>query len=485
MQQPWDMPLWLEDAKGASFHTRLANQLTKEIQTGRLVPGMSMPGSRSLAAQLGVNRKTIQLVYEELESQGWLYTQPRRGTFVADVLPEQRLSDKNRRLIHTRDEIRTPSPLVTELYRSALVEHKGATATNDGVPDSRLIPYNLLAKAYRRAIIQSTRKGEMGYGDPRGVMALRQSIRDMLALERFINLKVEQVCVVRGSQMGIYLASRALDSQKGVIVCEALSYPPAVAAFESNGFTVVRCALDHHGLNTDHLKDIIDKHKVAAIYTTPHHQYPTTVSMSMERRLMLLSLSKQHKFWVIEDDYDHEFHYGTRPIPPLASLPDAENVVHIGSMSKVFAPALRLGYIAADTRFIDLMAQEILLIDRQGNAITELAVSYMMSSGDVKKHIRKTRRFYLARRDFAIQEFYRLFGNDVIIKKPAGGMALWVNLQKVINQESMAEFTHQDFNFGVLFGDTNSPSTHIRFGFGALEEKEITASITQLANTLR
>lgn len=133
---------------------------------------------------------------------------------------------------------------------------------------------------------------------------------------------------------------------------------------------------------------------------------------------MLLSLSKTHQFWVIEDDYDHEFHYETKPIPPLASLPNSQNVVHIGSMLKVFAPALRLGYLVADKSFIDLIAQHMLLIDRQGNTITELAVSYMMASGEVKKHIRKTKKLYQARRDFAVEEFHRIFGKEIMIKKP-------------------------------------------------------------------
>ncbi|WP_086930280.1 PLP-dependent aminotransferase family protein [Agarilytica rhodophyticola] len=481
MQQPWEIQLWLEDSEGTSFHAKLANQLTKDIQSGRLKPGMSMPGSRSMAKQLGVNRKTIQLVYEELESQGWFYTRPRQGTFVADILPEPALSDRDRKLIDIAEDTLTPSDLATELYKSSLAQHNDVVSTNDGVPDPRLIPYEQLSKAYRRAIIHSTRTGELSYGDPRGVMALRCSIRDMLTLDRFMNVSVDQICTVRGSQMGIYLASRVLDPKKGVIVCEELSYPPAVAAFENNGFQVLRCQLDGDGLNTDHLKSIIANNRVAAVYTTPHHQYPTTVSMSMERRLMLLALSCQHKIWIIEDDYDHEFHYGTKPIPPLSSLPNSDHVVHIGSMSKVFAPALRLGYVAADKRFIDLLAQEILLIDRQGNTITELAVSHLMARGEVKKHIRKVRKLYQARRDFALQEFFRIFGKEIIIEKPAGGMALWVNLSRIMCENKIAQFNHPNFHFKYLFSENKSEFSHIRFGFGALSEEEISDSIMQLA----
>ncbi|MFY0084172.1 PLP-dependent aminotransferase family protein, partial [Acinetobacter baumannii] len=121
----------------------------------------------------------------------------------------------------------------------------------------------------------------------------------------------------------------------------------------------------------------------------PHHQYPTTVTMPMSRRLQLLELSKKWGFYIIEDDYDHEFHYDSRPMPPLASLPHSELVIHVGSLSKVFAPGIRLGYIVAAPPIIHSITEDILLIDRQGNNITELALADLMQRGEIKRHIRK------------------------------------------------------------------------------------------------
>ena len=484
MLRPWQTKLWLENTAGDSLHARLVNQLTEDIQAGRLGPGTLMPGTRSLAQQLGVNRKTVQLVYEELEAQGWLVSQARRGTFVADVLPEQGLSPENRRLVHAERETRPPDPLVTRLYSDVLAENKKSSGANDGIPDVRLIPYELLARAYRRALLHSIRKQYLGYGDPRGTEELRSSIQKMLTMDRFMKVAQEEVCVVRGSQMGIFLAARALDPKSGVIVFEELSYPPALAAFESNGFEIVRCKLDGNGLDLDDLQRILNERPVAGVYTTPHHQYPTTVCMSMERRLMLLKLSAVHGFAVIEDDYDHEFHFETRPIPPLASLPFSGNVIHIGSMSKVFAPGLRLGYLVADKRFVDRVAQEILLIDRQGNPVTELAVSDLMESGEVKKHIRKTRRLYESRRNFAAKEFERVFGDKVSFELPAGGMALWVNFGKLLRDKDMVGFRHTDFNMETHFGCDPRHAAHARFGFGALDEEEISKSIGRLSSAL-
>jgi GntR family transcriptional regulator/MocR family aminotransferase len=484
MLRPWETQFWLEDSPGKTLHSKLLNKLTADIKDGRLAPGSMLPGSRSLAEQLGVNRKTVQLVYEELEAQGWLITRPRSGTFVSETLPEQGLSPINKDLVSSTHKAKLPSELVEILYQDALSPYNNIPATNDGIPDSRLIPYELLARTYRRVCINLSRQSKLGYGDPRGSIELRDSVRKMLSGDRFMNCSTEQVCIVRGSQMGIYLASRVLDPKKGAIVMEDLYYLPARAAFESNGFKVLKCRLDDRGLNIDHLQEILDKHTVAGIYVTPHHQYPTTVCLPMDRRLALLELSKSFKFVVLEDDYDHEFHYETNPIPPLASLPNSENVVHIGSMSKVFAPGLRLGYIAADTQFIERAAQEIVLIDRQGNTLSELVLSSLMESGEVKRHIRKSRREYESRRNHTAQEFKRVFGDKISFSLPTGGMAIWVDISKLANGKKLESLPNKDSTLSTLYTDDKIAPAHVRFGFGALNKTEITKSIEQLSEAL-
>lgn len=481
MLRPWNAQLWLEHTPGRSLHARLVNQIVRDIQAGRLLPGSSMPGSRALASQLGVNRKTVQLVYEELEAQGWLYSQPRRGTFVAAVLPEHGLSEQDQALVLDNSRKGRPARgLVTRASHGAQHTEVGHRHTNDGTPDVRLLPFEPLSRAYRRALLRAIRQNYLDYGDPRGTPELRQAILGMLAMDRFMPVVPEEICVVRGSQMGIFLSARALDPAKGVIVVEALCYPPARAAFASTGFEVVACPIDEHGLDTTALERLLSRYPVAAVFTTPHHQYPTTVTLSMERRLALLQLSRQHRFAVIEDDYDHEFHYESRPIPPLASLPGSENVIHIGSLSKVFAPGLRLGYLVADSAFVDRVAEEILLVDRQGNAVTELALADLMESGEVRKHIRKARRQYRQRRDCAAKGLKRQFGEQITFALPAGGMALWVNVGSLVDTTALPGLKAAGFHAAV----GANGAVHLRFGFGALSEAEISRAIAALAREI-
>lgn len=470
MLRPWQVHFRIDEREEKTVFLKLTNLISQEILSGRLGQGTMLPGSRSLSKELGINRKTVQAVYEELEAQGWLVTRPRKGTFVADVLPESSI------------EIEPAFEQIEQ--EKSLIQSTAVYPHNDGVPDPRLIPYELFSRAYRHALIKITQNQYMGYGDPRGMIELRQALQQMLSMERFMNVAADEICIVRGSQMGIFLASRALPNRQGVIVVEELYYPSAVKAFQSNGFQVVSVKLDEQGIVIEDLERILKEHSVAAIYTTPHHHYPTTVTMPMSRRLQLLELSKKRDFYIIEDDYDHEFHYDSRPMPPLASLPHSELVIHVGSLSKVFAPGIRLGYIVASSSVIQSITEDILLIDRQGNNITELALADLMQRGEIKRHIRKMKKIYQLRRDHALGEFQRIFAERVQIQRPAGGMALWAKFQKPFTQDQLIKIKELNIDSEHKFKQIGSSNCCIRLGFAALSEKEITALIEKLNEIL-
>ncbi len=472
MLRPWQIHFRIDEREEKTVFLKLTNLISQGILSGRLVQGTMLPGSRSLSKELGINRKTVQAVYEELEAQGWLVTRPRKGTFVADVLPEKKPQIEPRA---DRKVIINEKPIIQEVIQRP---------HNDGVPDPRLIPYELFSRAYRHALIKITQNQYMGYGDPRGMAELRQALKQMLSMEHFMNVAEDEICIVRGSQMGIFLASRALPNRQGVIVVEELYYPSAVKAFQSNGFQVMSVKLDDQGIVIEDLERILKEHSVAAIYTTPHHQYPTTVTMTMSRRLQLLEPSKKWGFYIIEDDYDHEFHYDSRPMPPLASLPHSELVIHVGSLSKVFAPGIRLGYIVAAPTIIQTITEDILLIDRQGNNITELALADLMQRGEIKRHIRKMKKIYQLRRDHALAEFQRVFAESIQIQPPAGGMALWVKFQKSFTQDQLIKLKELNIDTEQKFKQKECANHCIRFGFAALSEKEITSLIETLNEAL-
>lgn len=483
MLRSWDLNLHITKSSGLVVYLQIAQQIIDEIQRGRLVPSAAMPGTRELAESLKVNRKTVVLAYDELIAQGWLTTENRRGTFVSAKLPQfSPICSTN-----WPERQRTVNKPVPALEKYALaIEAEDITHSidfNDGIPDSRLIPFETLSKAFRHALIAPVRSNKLGYGDPKGMLSLRHAIAEMLNMERGLSVDIDNICIARGSQMGIFLAARILAKPNEYVVVENLSYPPAREAFRSCGANILTVSLDDHGINVNELEELCKKYPISAIYVTPHHQFPTTVMMTAERRLKLLMLAEQYDFVIVEDDYDHEFHFHHHPVFPLASTNHAGRVIYVGSLSKVLAPGLRVGYLVASKEIVNQCASEVMLIDRQGNSVTELAVAALMESGEIKRHIRRTLKVYNERRNVLIGLLQNELCQFVNFDPPNGGLAIWLRLNDGIDinklvQKALLEKVR--ILPAPLFSESPNVINAIRLGFGSLNAAELTAGIQRL-----
>ena len=167
------------------------------------------------------------------------------------------------------------------------------------------------------------------------------------------------------------------------------------------------------------------RRKLRAVYCTPHHQCPTTVSLAPGRRMALLELARRHGFAIVEDDYDHEFHYSGPPVLPLASADTAGVVVYVGTLSKVLAPALRLGFVVAPPDLVSRLVAYRSFVDLQGDPVLECAVAELLVDGLIQRHVRKVRRLYRARRDALAAELGRRLEGFLSFVKPSGGTAIW------------------------------------------------------------
>jgi GntR family transcriptional regulator / MocR family aminotransferase len=482
MLRSWKLNIVLKSTSGLAVYLQIAQQVIDDIQNGRLAPATAMPGTRELAAHLEVNRKTVILAYEELIAQGWLITQNRRGTFVSSRLPSfsiYPLANKSSSV-----GLSTKIPLATD-YQTlpASTQSEAFIDFNDGIPDTRLIPFDILSRAFRHALLAPSKSNWLGYGDPKGVLALRNAIATMLNIERGLSVDADQICIARGSQMGIFLAARVLTKPNDYVVVESLSYPPAREAFRSCGANILTVGLDVHGIDVIALEKLCRKYPIRAIYVTPHHQFPTTVMMTAERRLKLLILAKQYDFTIIEDDYDHEFHFSHHPVFPLASTNHDGHVVYVGSLSKVLAPGLRVGYLVSSKEFINQCSNEVRLIDRQGNSITELAVAELMESGEIKRHIRRTFKIYSERRNILMDLIKNELCQFVNFDQPNGGLAIWLRLNDGINIDMLVQkalFEKVRILSGSLFSESLTSVNGLRLGFGSLNATELSEGIQRL-----
>jgi GntR family transcriptional regulator / MocR family aminotransferase len=483
--RPWKISLAerVDRRRSTPVYQQIVQSLIHDIQRGRLLPGTFLPSSRELANTLGVNRKTIVIAYDDLIAQGWLASDGTRGTIVSSSLPE--LAPRRLSVPQTDTGPQDASPEFK--IRAAADALPGFAETthltfDDGAPDARLLSPDVLSRAYRTALRQAVRGNWLGYGDPRGSPLLRERIANMLMTHRGLVASADNICITRGSQMAIFLAARILVRPGETVVVEALSYAPARQAFRAAGASVVGARLDDNGLDVEDVERLCRQHKVCALYLTPHHQFPTTVSLTPQRRLRLLDLASQFGFAVIEDDYDHEFHFEQQPLLPMASYAP-RRTVYIGSMSKLLLPGLRIGYVAAATDVIRLMATETVIIDRQGNVPTELAVAELIQSGELHRHARKALQVYLSRRDAFARLLQENFDDIIEFKVPDGGLAFWIKFRDFSVLDAIEKgVQHSSVRFLPSRSFAIAPYEHrgLRLGYASLNLDEATEAVRRL-----
>ncbi|RED22594.1 GntR family transcriptional regulator/MocR family aminotransferase [Flavobacterium cutihirudinis] len=470
MLRPWQFEIQLDKNCSKALYLQIADAIIHAIKTGKLTTGNALPGSRQLAELFQVSRNTVVEALDVLIAEGWLSSIDRKGTFVSDL--SSGLLSQDKTLLHQQKTVN---------------EIKPHLVFDDGLPDSSLAPMKDLARAYREIFNRKSRRQIMGYSTELGDIEFRKAIVQMLNFKRGMNVAPEQICITRGSQMAMYLAAHCLLSKDDFVMIENPGYKPAWETFENAGAKLLPVNVEWDGLNLKEVESYLKKYKnIKAIYVTPHHQFPTTVTMSLKKRLKLIALSNQYGFTIIEDDYDNEFHFGQRPILPLSSYGNLKNYIYIGTLSKIVAPALRIGYLASSIENVEKIGKHRKIIDVQGDNIMEEAVLNLINEGKIKRHLKKTSLIYKAKRDYFESLCTKHLKDKITFKKPEGGLAFWIvptseiDLQKVcivLNEKGIQLMNPIKFSFG-------NPISGLRLGYASLTEKQMEEGIIALSKYL-
>ncbi|MCK9247532.1 MAG: PLP-dependent aminotransferase family protein [Solirubrobacteraceae bacterium] len=391
----------LDRSATRTLRAQLEDGLRGAVHAGRLAPGAAMPSSRAMARDLDVSRRLVVDAYAQLVAEGYLATRPGAGTFVAGTAGGA-VSTGGPLASGGAVAPRGPAvsggsavagvPATTGRTRSATVPP--APPRFDlfpGRPDLSAFPRAAWTRALRD-VLRALPDHRLGYPDPAGVPELRGVLADYLARARGVVAGPERIVVTSGAVQGLALLARALAAGgPAVVAVEDPSLPDHRRALEHAGVRIRPVPVDDDGVWVDGLGD------ATAALVTPAHQMPTGVALSQERRAAIVSWARSGGL-VIEDDYDAEFRYDRPPLAALQGLaPD--DVVHVGSVSKTLAPALRLGWLVLPHRLVAPVVGEKLLDDMGGDALSQLTLARLVETGGYDRHLRTLRRRHRARRD--------------------------------------------------------------------------------------
>lgn len=480
---PYQSLINIEQHNGVPIYRQIANRLIALVQSGKIIPATYLPGTREMAGIINVHRNTIIAAYNELVLQGWAEAVPKKGYRIIPDLP----IIKPRSFHPEPNFITAPEEDLSDYYdRTSEHLYHGAGVgeskiiVNDGFPDIDLAPYEEIMKEYRRAIQGGSLKRMMSVRYEGGTPSLRSSICTFLNQSRGLNIGPDSVLITRGAQMAIYLAVSTLISPGDHMVVSDPSYFFADEIFRRKGAILNRVRVDQDGIDVDHLEEILQNNKIKLLYIIPHHHHPTTVTMSAPRRIKLLNLIEKYRLWVIEDDYDYDFHYQNSPILPLASADHGGRIIYIGSFTKILAPSFRVGYMIGNKNIIRQASAYRRLIDLRGDTIMETALSALIENGELNRHIKRCKKIYAKRCDRAAELLLSELGNRVDFQKPQGGMAIWL---KFASNFPLGQVMSRAAQQGLLlagsayFQGDHTATNSLRFGFASLPDDELVEAV--------
>ena len=395
-----------QQTHGKTVHTLLSERLRRAMLSGVLSRGARLPSARALAGELGLARGTVVSVYARLESEGYLSARGAAGSYVSESLPA--------RASAARPAHGSEAATVSLSARPAALR-----PFQVGVPAVDEFPIEawsrLLARASRRASAR-----DLAYADPLGAPALRRAIASYLAVSRGVLARPEQVVVTAGYQGALGLLCAAYSGPKARAWFEEPGYHLARAALHLAGMRVSSAPVDAQGLDPEAAE--ATEPRPDLIFTTPSHQMPLGMPLSLARRLQLLAFARRSGALIVEDDYDGEFHYDARPLPALASLAEDAPVIYAGTFSKVMFPALRLGYLVVPDSVRERIRSTAASLAPASNFAVQIAAAEFLSEGHFARHVRRMRRLYAERRAALLDALAKYASSTLVVTPQQGGM---------------------------------------------------------------
>ncbi|WP_398464900.1 PLP-dependent aminotransferase family protein [Tardiphaga sp.] len=408
----------LDRASPVALPQQIAAQMRDGILRGTLPAGTQFLGSREIARELGCSRMVVLSAWEILYAEGYLESMPRGGVSVATV--------------HRNAAVPPPVPVdtshiagpISQRWQSLIgftYDTNWESDFSPGAPDISTFPFGEWARLLRQTS-QQPDKHECLDLSAAGLSELRREIAGFLGAVRGLVCMPEQIVVTSGTSSALDLCSRMILDHGDEVWVEEPGFVEAQWSLTAAGAKLVPVPVDGKGLCV--AEGIRRAPHAKLIVVTPSHQYPLGISMGLERRLELLDWANRNDVWIIEDDYNSEFRHQDSMIASLKSLDREQRVIYLGTFSKIMMPSLRLGYIVAPERFVEIFTRGRARIDVHSSGVGQRALAEFMRQGHLLRHLRRMRKIYAERQQALMTAITSYLPNDLSVAPCATGLHL-------------------------------------------------------------
>ena len=487
MDEMWNQFFSLRHDKPRTLQLQIRQQLIDAITNGLIGPNEPLPSSRNLAKALKVARNTVIASYKELEFDGYITPKERRGYFVNEQFYESYTSSDNGQ----QNEPQSP------VWHDKLITKKPSTQINIHNPenwqslpysftigqlDKSLIPYYEWREVVRHSsTLPEIQKWNIDHVDSDDPSLIKQ-IQSKVLPKRGVWANKDQILITSGSQNAIYMIASLLTKQSTVVGMENPGYPDVRNIFQSKTNNIEPIRIDQEGIVVDDISP-----KTDIVFTTPSHQYPTGVTMSMDRRHELLNIAKENEIVIIEDDYEAEINFQKKPHPSLKSLDKNNNVIYVGSFSKAFAPGLRLGYMVGPESLIKEAKALRRLMIRHIPANNQRSVALFIGLGHYHNMFTKIQKTNKERWGLINEKI----NNEPLLSctPTLGGSSFWIKIPKSIDSENLCK---KLLSKGVAvrsgkthFLEEDAPLNYLHLGYSAIDTNKINKGMDIIINEVK
>lgn len=458
----------LDTSSKMPFYRQIYEQFKMEILSGNLSAGQKLPSTRYLAKDLKVGRNTVENAYGQLVSEGYVASRTGSGYRVLAIHVQQ-----------TTEKPTTPPK-----------KHEAKQPTNQYLYN---FLYGSMAEApfpktsWRRALLSADAKMSSqlytSYGHQQGELALRKTLSHYLYQHRAIEVHEEQLLICAGVEYALTLLAK-LFRQSGIdtVAMEEPGYKGARDFFRHLGLKVIPVAVLEDGIDLEVLKAT----SARAVYVTPSHQFPTGAVMPVHKRQALLNWAKQNNAYIIEDDYDSELRYNSRPIPSIGSIAGGDQVIYIGTFSKALSPSLRVSFMSLPEPLMAQYRADFSMYQCPVPTLIQEALTELLENGHYETHLRKLSVINKRKHNRLIQAIKQHLSNQATIHGGQAGIHLLIEVNNGLSESELIEKAEKS---GIIlmpaspFWSELPVNKHpmVILAFGNIKEEDIDRGILALS----